>query len=499
MNYQVFLGISLLLAIVLQYVSWQGSKSSVSSPAFVQFQRLYLGVYGLAFLGDWLQGPYVYALYDKYLFNQRDIAVLFVAGFGSSMIFGTFVGSLADKMGRKKFAIIYCVTYIASCLTKHVRDYNILMLGRLLGGVATSLLFSVLEAWMVAEHNARGFDQALMGETFSKAMMINSLVAIGSGFLANYAADALPLTASRWPDVFYGGNTGPFDYAIGALLLCWLVIQFAWSENYGSRSTNVAASSGLSLTALKEAVTAIRSDSRILLIGSMAALFEGSMYTFVFLWTPMLIKADQPQLPFGLIFAILMVSCACGSSIFGLLAKKMEIITIAGGVFGIAALSLAVPSITNSPAILLVSFMIFEACVGIYWPVIGTLKGIYVPEAQRSAIYNVFRVPLNAIVLVVLLFLSEIDNSVACLSCAGLLGTAYLLQRKLVVDLARVKPVSLSDGAVSETEIPILLAERGELESGVTLPQKNEDTLGASLDDEHFPIEGLSSREKNIH
>ncbi len=35
---------------------------------------------------DWLQGPYVYALYDYYGFEEEDIALLFVAGFGSSMV-----------------------------------------------------------------------------------------------------------------------------------------------------------------------------------------------------------------------------------------------------------------------------------------------------------------------------------------------------------------------------------------------------------------------------
>jgi hypothetical protein len=34
------------------------------------------------------------------------------------MVFGTFVGGLADKCGRKKFATLYCLTYILSCLTK---------------------------------------------------------------------------------------------------------------------------------------------------------------------------------------------------------------------------------------------------------------------------------------------------------------------------------------------------------------------------------------------
>ena len=47
--------------------------------------------------GDWLQGPYVYALYAAYGFSKGDIGKLFIAGFGSSMVFGTVVGSLGDK------------------------------------------------------------------------------------------------------------------------------------------------------------------------------------------------------------------------------------------------------------------------------------------------------------------------------------------------------------------------------------------------------------------
>lgn len=48
--------------------------------------------------GDWLQGPYVYALYAAYGFSKRDIGRLFIAGFGSSMVFGTVVGSLGDRV-----------------------------------------------------------------------------------------------------------------------------------------------------------------------------------------------------------------------------------------------------------------------------------------------------------------------------------------------------------------------------------------------------------------
>lgn len=46
--------------------------------------------------GDWLQGSYPYALYESYGFNQHDIGLLFIASCGSSIVFGTFAGGLAD-------------------------------------------------------------------------------------------------------------------------------------------------------------------------------------------------------------------------------------------------------------------------------------------------------------------------------------------------------------------------------------------------------------------
>ena len=88
-------------------------------------------------MADWLQGPFVYALYASYGslphwapggylsftcwtcangrnlyvcfhpcrgFSREDNATLFVAGFGSSALFGTFIGSMADKYGRRRFA-----------------------------------------------------------------------------------------------------------------------------------------------------------------------------------------------------------------------------------------------------------------------------------------------------------------------------------------------------------------------------------------------------------
>ena len=94
-----------------------------------------------------------------------------------------------------------------------------------------------------------------------------------------------------------------------------------------------------------------------------------------------------------------------------------------------AALALAIPIFASSNLMTLVSFMLFEACVGMYWPAIGGVKSEVVPEESRATIYNIYRVPLNAIVLGVLL--NHISTLTALACCAGMLLVAFLLQRTL--------------------------------------------------------------------
>jgi MFS family permease len=435
MNYELFnmaFGICLVITGMLTWVTSQGSKNTVGgsmSKSFKGFQRNYLCVYYLAMMSDWLQGPYVYALYSSYGFNQGEIAQLFVAGFGSSMIFGTFVGALADRMGRKQACIWFCITYILSCVTKHFKDYQVLMLGRVLGGIATSLLFSSFESWMVCAHNNRGYDPAWISATFSKAIFGNGVVAIVAGLVAERAADSMALT--KWGDsatssMMIGGYCSPFDLSMCTLGITWMIVQATWSENYGDKTSTEAVCSSASL---QTAMNVIWRDSTVFYSGMVQSLFEGSMYTFVFMWTPVLTPDGDAKPPYGLIFATFMVCCMAGSSIFGVLISKYPVEQFTIYVYVIAAGALCLPALTSDISTLFMGFLIFECCVGIYFPAMGTIKGKYVPENARAAIYNLFRVPLNAIVLFVLL--TNLSRTVTFFCCAGMLISAAFAQSKL--------------------------------------------------------------------
>lgn len=423
-----------------------GSKTSsaasdaASNIRHSQLIRKYLVVYLLAALSDWLQGPYVYALYDAYKYSQHDIAVLFVAGFGSSMVFGSFVGGMADQGGRRKFVILFAIIYALSCMTKHFVNFHILMLGRLLGGIATSLLFSVFEAWLIGAHASAGV-MSHLGKSFSYAQYGNSIVAILAGQIANKAAKFAEFKPISEGSGFYtGGYLGPFDVSLCALVLCGLCATSLWEENYGESSDDDDSSKGgknSGVGALKGAFEATTRSPDILSCGIISSLFEGSMYIFVFMWTPALTALAKEEvgeenfegLPFGVIFSTFMVCCMAGSSIFSIAMETMKPEQLAVIIFAVASCAFGLVVYAPSATSTFLAMNLFEMCVGMYFPSMGTMKGMIVPEDKRAAIYNLFRIPLNFIVLFSLL--TDLTPRVSFILCGSMMVVATLLQMKL--------------------------------------------------------------------
>lgn len=419
----IFLSGFWLLSVVcvLLYFFTRAALPSANVAGFTQFQRSYLLVYLLAMAGDWLQGPHVYALYDSYGMTTHQIEILFVAGFGSSMIFGTVVGSFADRYGRRANCILYGILYGLACVTKHFANFWILMVGRLLGGMATSILYSAFESWLIYEHNKRGFESDLLGNIFSLAVLGNSLVAIVAG-----------LVAQKFADMF--GFVAPFDVSMTVLGVMVIIIILSWPENYGDKNSNLKKS-------FTTALSAIRTDHKILCLGLIQSLFEGSMYVFVLEWTPALTPVAKPAdkvneeghrgaIPHGHIFAAFMVAIMIGSSIFKLLSKYTSVESFMRFVLFVAALTLLTPVwFPGNQLIVFSGFLVFEACVGIFWPSLSTMRGKYVPEETRATTMNIFRIPLNFIV--VLILIQSLPMKIIFQCCALFLTLATFFQHWL--------------------------------------------------------------------
>ncbi|KAL7506258.1 hypothetical protein ACHAXN_003524 [Cyclotella atomus] len=509
----------------LQHEQLEEKKRQIHHKLFYQ---TYLPPYLLATSADWLQGPYKYALYSSYGYTQRDIAHLFVVGYGSGMVLGSVVGGLADGYGRKRLCLCYCIAYAISVTCTHSKDYYILLLGRCGGGVGTSLLFSVFESWLIGAHTDRGLvgkhegdgGEKWLAESFAVGTYGSSLVAIASGILANFivsrSGKMRPFNLGGKDadtSLYYGGYIAAFDACWPILICCAAMIMLMWEENYGedhsvndvsrkpaaapqnesvpykrndedenfsslqeveSQSNGNSETSdgarhkhhadGVFATLGNGMVTVWRSPP-ILMCCIIGSFFEGAMYIFIFLWTPALTSiqrtiklrdldgsnenaqellstdshGDVDELPFGWIFSSFMVCCMLGTMAFsyltniGVSASKSLIWILA--LSAISCLAMAVPftlqinSSSGAQSWQYAGMLLYEFCIGAYYPASMTVKGTIVPEDQRAAIYNVFRLPLNLMVLLYLV--GDFNTETSFLANAVMLMIACGLQIKL--------------------------------------------------------------------
>ena len=201
-----------------------------------KFRVTFLAVYLLVMGSDWLQvvviylslghiadaikqGAYVYTLYkDEKNLSETAVASLFTCGFLTAAVSALFVGSLADRYGRRLACLVFCVTYAIGCLTKISNDIKVLFIGRLLGGLSTTLMFSAFESWMVTEFFGQGLDKSgiTLDSIFGVMTTLNSIVAILSGV----AGEGLVAVT--------GTKVSPFMAAIVCLCIAFVLIIKYW-------------------------------------------------------------------------------------------------------------------------------------------------------------------------------------------------------------------------------------------------------------------------------
>lgn len=317
------------------------------------------------------------------------------------------------------------------------KDFGILMIGRLLGGIATSLLFSIFEAWLIRSH-ADAQLKNYLGKSFSWAAYCNSIVAILTGLVANKAAEAVDMFALQEEFFYFGGYLSPFDMALITSLLTSLAAFLTWKENYGESPESSGAGKDEKskwYDGLRSAYTTTIRSQDILLCGIISSLFEGSMYIFVFMWTPALTPDpanSEEALPFGVIFATFMVCCMAGSSIYSIFSDHIKGEKLAVIVFGVGAVAMGTVAMFSGQTIKFLGMNLFEVTVGMYFPIMGTLKGAIVPESKRAGIYNLYRIPLNFIVLFSLLtkMTPRMSFTLNCLMLATATGLQFLLMKR---------------------------------------------------------------------
>ncbi|XP_052802463.1 molybdate-anion transporter-like [Mya arenaria] len=416
----------LLACIVLQVIAHRTRTDPTigNNPQFLKFQRGYFAVYLLAMFADWLQGPYLYQLYSYYGFQEEQIAVLYVFGFASTVIIGMWAPLAADQFGRKKLCLLFTVLYSLSCFLKLTRSYGILILGRIIGGVATSVLFSAFEAWYVHEHiETHDFPKEWISVTFSKASTWNGVLAVTAGMVTNVVSETFGL-----------GPVAPYMLAVPFLIFAGILVSTHWVENYSGSKVKFK-------RACTDGFKGIMSKEIIFMIGAIEALFESVIYIVIFLWTPVL-QPGKPAL--GVVFACFMLCILSGQAVFQILSsRRIEVPYLLIVSCGVALFANIICVFSTNPAnrmdtnysVSFVAFLIFQCAVGMYFPAMGYLRSRIIPDQHRWSIMNWFRVPINLISCIVLMLLHEDafqhGNRMIFVICSVLLSLSVLFGVRL--------------------------------------------------------------------
>ena len=436
------------------------NKKATGIMSFSAFRINYLVVHIAIMLADGLQGTHLYVLYEGYGYS---VASLYSLGFVSGAITSPFIGPLVDKLGRKRAAMLYCSLEMFINWLEQFPYFYGLIVSRVIGGVTTNLLFSVFESWLVTEHRRRGYAEKKLETILRDSVILSNIAAIASGFLAELLAVRL-------------GPVGPFEGAVVCTAIALVLVTTMWRENYGSDVPGgVVSMRGY----MKGAFKTIVRDTNISRIGVIQGLTEGSLQTFVFLWSPALARFAPSAPPtalgldgnhepaYGHIFGAFM---ACG--VAGGLAEpyvrraatylvrdhdrrsglvRGDTIIVEGegevkpaavefmttGVYMACTCLLLVPFLVPADgeysfSVSLGAFLLYEFMVGLYMPCEGVIRSIYMPTSSVCSVMTMLRVIVNIAVAVGVISTNYVTFRMAFAAVSSLMLISSAVQLSMV-------------------------------------------------------------------
>lgn len=424
----------------------------LTNPQFVSFQKTYFVIYFIILLSDWLNAPYHYKVYYDFKYIREQIAIIYVCGYLSSIIFAPIALTLPDRFGRKSLVSAAALIYAGASIIKCVNSYFALFLSRILSATSSSVLFAACESWYVHEHlESYDFPIEWVGVTLETASRYNGIFSAISGVLGFIIADTFGMHAY-----------GPSIVSALLMVVAVILIQNKWRENRGS-GKNIKVKK-----ILTDGIKAIIKTKNVMKLCIVQALVEGVIYVFIFLWTPTLILLFEEQaenldpleleqaaeaagaddaavseiqqtpeeIPIGIIFATFMLAMIIGGKLYDLMTKTFkksnsDMILYATTV-ATAAMGWLATHHTRKAITTYLAFVLFELACGLYFPSMAALRNRILPQKEMQVIGVWVRIPLNSLATAALLYLhtetdKEAGDKELYLLCTVAMGLAVLI------------------------------------------------------------------------
>jgi MFS family permease len=354
----------------------------------------YLVAFVLTRSAMWAKAPYLYTLFmTVHKFTMAEIGILYLVDAVAALIFGPITGQLADIYGRRLFCHCYNFSIILNLLLRMQGNRTLAYLAQVVTGFGAGLICTTFEAWVVCESDKvfKGFPRE--AERFRKRLFKNS----------NILDAAVSIITSGICAIVYSfmGIYAPFWISIGLSLLASIVIAVLWDENRPLE--NSTQSTGAQL---KEALKELKKVN-VLCIGLIEGIALGILNIYLFSWTPILKQSTPGGMNVGFIYTCMVLTMIVGTKSYEVLIVYCNLdyyLSITGCLF-IQGLLLFIVYFDNRFLARLLYLSLFNGLTGFYNPLNSIVKSNILVEKYRALLMNLFRIPLNTYVIIVLLTL----------------------------------------------------------------------------------------------
>ena len=343
----------------------------------------------------WAKAPYLYTLFmTVHKFSMSEIGVLYFIDAISALIFGPLTGRWSDTHGRKLFCHFYNWCIIINLLLRMTGNHLLAYIAQVITGFGAGLISTTFEAWVVDE-SSKIFKENLQKEKeiFLKKLFKNTNV---------YDAITSILTSSICAIIYsIYGIYAPFWISIFLSFSAFVVIAKLWDENAPAKNkkNNVWGQ-------FKEAGKELKKVD-VLCIGLMEGLAMAILNIYLFSWTPILKLSTKGNMNAGFIYTCMVLVMIIGTKSYEILIVIFNLdyyFSLTGCLF-IESLLFFLVYFKNNFTFRLIFLSMINGTTGFYSPLNSTIKSKILIEKYRALLMNIFRIPLNIYVIVVLLTL----------------------------------------------------------------------------------------------
>jgi hypothetical protein len=368
----------LCVAVGLAYLKFKSTEGTViTTKEFQVFQSGFLTGYSLVMISEVIAAASFYHTLVSVHLDLTQVTKLYIVTIVATTL-TSGVTEIVDFGTRKDKCVISALLYSGSMFSLFFGGhFEMLMLGRLVYGAASSLHHSSFEAYAIHEHASLGFPEDWLGHTFTLLTHCMALMAALSGILGQIASSAGHMGCAALCCALFAG-TGIF-------------MAVSWEKDLHSPRFML---SGF-VANLSSTIATVRVNRQMLMLIAVSSLFESAILIFSFYWAPWMdtIEFDRGQhVPYEIAFACFILASMLGNYLFQMYGKSS---TFFGGgieatfqaVVVVSSVAYMLGALFQTPGFALLVAVTVQFCVGGYWPCIGYFRGrILLPEQRNTVL-----------------------------------------------------------------------------------------------------------------